>query len=105
LITVRIRTILYLKIILGKGEVEICVLEGSTLEELFATMVKRWGKKLSSRLFASNSTIPLPYIRLMVNVRDIAFLDKMETELQEGDEILILPPDGRMVMDAFYTMR
>jgi len=28
----------------------------------------------------------------MVNVRDIAFLDKMETELQEGDELLILPP-------------
>ena len=105
MITVKIRTILYLKIILGKGEVKIYVPKGSTLEELFATMVKRWGKKLSSRFFASNSTIPLPYIRLMVNVRDIAFLDKMETELQEGDEILILPPDGRMVMDAFYTMR
>jgi len=28
----------------------------------------------------------------MVNWQDIAFLDKMETELQEGDEILILPP-------------
>jgi len=92
LITISVRTILYLKRIIGSGEVELSVPEGSTLEELLATMVKRWGKKLSSRLFESNSTIPLPYIRLMVNGRDIAFLDKMETELQEGDEILILPP-------------
>jgi len=92
LITVRVRTILYLKRIIGSGEVELSIPEGSTLEELLATMVKRWGEELSSRLLESNSTIPLPYIRLMVNGRDIAFLNRLKTELKEGDEILILPP-------------
>jgi len=87
-----VRTILHLKRIIGSGEVALSVPEGSTLEELLVTMVKRWGKKLSSRLFESNSTIPLPYIRLMVNGRDIGFLNKLETKLQGGDEILILPP-------------
>jgi molybdopterin converting factor small subunit len=28
----------------------------------------------------------------MVNGRDIAFLHRLKTELQEGDEVLILPP-------------
>jgi MoaD family protein len=92
LITVRVRTILHLKRIIGSGEVALSVPEGSTLEELLATMVKRWGTKLSSRLFESNGTIPLPSIRLMVNGRDIAFLNRMKTELQDRDEVLILPP-------------
>ena len=83
---------MHLKRIIGLGEIELSIPERSTLEELLATMVKRWGKELSSRLLESNSSIPLPYIRLMVNGRDIAFLNRLKTELQEGDEILILPP-------------
>ena len=83
---------MHLKRIIGSGEIELSIPERSTLEELLATMVKRWGKELSSRLLESNSSIPLPYIRLMVNGRDIAFLNRVKTELQEGDEILILPP-------------
>jgi molybdopterin converting factor small subunit len=30
----------------------------------------------------------------MVNGQDIAFLNRLETVLKEGDEILILPPVG-----------
>ena len=92
LITLRVRTILTLKKILGKGEVELSVPEGTTLEELLMTMVKRWGDELASHLFEPKSTSVLPYIRLMVNGRDIAFLNRMETVLENGDEVLILPP-------------
>jgi molybdopterin synthase sulfur carrier subunit len=92
LITVRVKTILHFKKIIGSGEVTLSLPEGSTLENLLVMMVKRWGKKLSSRLFESNGSRPLPHIRLMVNGRDIAFLNRLETELQEGDEVVILPP-------------
>ena len=92
MITVKVRTILTLKKILGKGEVELSVSEGSTLEELLATMVNRWGEELASHVFEPKSKSVLPHIRLMVNGRDIAFLNSMETVLQEGDEVLILPP-------------
>jgi hypothetical protein len=57
LITVRVRTILHLKRIIGSGEVALSLPERSTLEELLAMMVKRWGKRLSSCLFESNSII------------------------------------------------
>ncbi len=91
-ITVKVRTILSLKQILGQGEIEMSIAEGSSLTELLAAMVERWGDELSSSLFEPKSKNVLPYIRLMVNGRDIAFLARMETVLQNGDEVLILPP-------------
>jgi molybdopterin synthase sulfur carrier subunit len=92
LITVKVRTILTLKKILGKGEVEVSLPEKSTLAELLTMMVDRWGNELGSYLFEPKSKSVRPYIRLMINGRDIAFLNRMETVLQNGDEILILPP-------------
>lgn len=92
LITVKVRTILTLKKILGKGEVEISMPERSTLGALLTMMVNRWGDELASQLFETKGTRVLPHIRLMVNGRDIAFLNRMETVLQNGDEVLILPP-------------
>ena len=92
MITVKVRTILDLKKIIGSGEVVLSVPEQSTLEELLTAMVSRWGDELASRLFEPKSTSVLPYIRLMVNGQDIAFLNRMETVLENGDGVLILPP-------------
>jgi molybdopterin synthase sulfur carrier subunit len=94
MITVKVRTIMSLKKILGQGEVEVSVPGGSTLEVLLVTMVDTWGDELESNLFKPNTTTPLSHIRLMVNGQDIAFLNRLETVLKEGDEILILPPVG-----------
>jgi molybdopterin synthase sulfur carrier subunit len=94
LINIKVRTILTLKNILGKGIVEITVPEGSTLEECLNAMVDTWGDKLASELFNESGSCLRPYLRLMVNGRDIAFLNGMETILQEGDELLILLPVG-----------
>lgn len=92
MITIRVRTILTLKRILGKGEVELAVPEGTTLRELLTMIVDRYGDEMASRVFEPKSKTVLPYIRLMVNGRDIAFLDRMETILRDGDDVLILPP-------------
>ena len=92
MIRVKVHTILTLTKILGKGEVELSVPERSTLGELLTTMVNRWGDELASSLFEPKSTSVLPHIRLMVNGQDIAFLNRIETVLQDGDEVLILPP-------------
>ena len=73
---------------------EITVPKGSTLEECLNAMVDTWGDKLASELFNESGSCLRPYLRLMVNGRDIAFLNGMETILQEGDEVLILLPVG-----------
>jgi molybdopterin synthase sulfur carrier subunit len=92
MITVKVRTILAIKKILGKGEIELSVPEKSTLRELVTKLVNNFGDELASLLLESETRKVLPHIRLMVNGRDIAFLNGMDTVLQPGDEVLILPP-------------
>ena len=89
---VTVHTILELKKIIGQGEVEVSIVEGSTVESLLSLMIKTWGEKLSSYLCGPDRASPLPHMRIMVNGRDIGSLNGMDTALQEGDEVLILPP-------------
>ena len=92
LISVKVQTILDLKRILGKREVELLVPEGSTVEDLLRKMTERWGEELSSRLFEPGTHRLFSHIQIMVNGRAMAFLKRMETVLQDGDDVLILPP-------------
>jgi molybdopterin synthase sulfur carrier subunit len=92
LIKVTIHTILELKKIVGQGEVEVAITEGSTVESLLSWMTTTWGERISSYLCNPGSASPFPRIRIMVNGRDIGFLNGMDTALQDGDEVLILPP-------------
>jgi sulfur-carrier protein len=92
MITVKVRTILTIKKALGRGEVDLTLQGESTLGDLVSAMVSRWGDEISSLIIDPKSGRVLPHIRFMVNGRDIAFLNRMETVLREGDEVLILPP-------------
>jgi len=91
LIKVKVYTILTLKDVLGKRELEISFPSGSTVRDLISYMVNEWGEKLSSHLFHPGSDRLLPHVRLMVNGRLIEFLNGMETVLQDGDEFSMLP--------------
>jgi len=90
-IRIKIYTILALKEVLGKREFEVSLPEGSTVKDLISWMINKWGEKLSPHLFFPGSDRLLPHIRLMVNGRDIGFLNGIGTVLQEGDEFLMLP--------------
>ena len=92
MISVKVQTILDLKRILGKREVELLVPKGSTVEDLLRNMGERWGEELSSRLFEPGTHRLFSHIQIMVNGRAIGFLNRMETVLQDGDNVLILPP-------------
>ena len=94
MITVKIQTILEIKKIIGRREVEISLARGSTLNALFARMADKWGETLRAYLFDPQTSELLPHIRVVINGRDIGFLDGLETVLKAGDEILILPPVG-----------
>ena len=92
MVTFKVKTIGTFKEIIGSKEIELSLKQGTTLKELLAYMTEKWGDALQSKLFEPGTTTLFPYIRLMVNGQDIAFLNRMETEIQEGDEVLILPP-------------
>ena len=91
-IKVKVHTILDIKKIIGKGEIEITVPEGSSVKEVVVRLVGTT-EELRSRLLESDNPLKVhPHIRLMINGRDIAFLGGMDTVLEDSDEILILPP-------------
>jgi molybdopterin converting factor small subunit len=63
-----------------------------TLRHFLDQLVDRWGDDLAECLFEPGSRKVLPRIMLMVNGQNINFLNKLETLLQDRDEVLILPP-------------
>jgi sulfur-carrier protein len=71
--------------------VEVIVPEGTTVSGLLAGMIEIWGDNLSPHLFKPGAEELLPNIRLTVNGQTIQFLKGMETELNDGDEVLLLP--------------
>jgi MoaD family protein len=91
-VTFTVKTIGSFKEIIGTKEIELSLEEGITLKDLLIHMTERWGDALESKLFEPGTATPFPYIRLMVNGQDIAFLNRMQTVIKEGDEVLILPP-------------
>jgi len=92
LILVKVHTILEIKKILGERVTEISLPERCTVGRFLEEMEKTWGDQLARLLFEPNSYNLLPHINLMVNGRSIRFLNNVKTLLQDGDEILILPP-------------
>ena len=91
MIKVKIYTILTLKKILGQREFEVSIQEESTVKDLLSWMIQAWGDKLSPHLFQPGSDRLLPHIRLLVNGRDIQFLNGVGTVLHDGDEFSMLP--------------
>lgn len=89
---VTLHTILGIKDVIGQRLTEIELPRTATVEDFLAYLGERWGERLSTRLFDPASGAVLPYVRIMVNGQTIDFLDGMQTPLNDGDEILILPP-------------
>ena len=92
MIKITLHTILGLKQVIGQRLTEIDLPHGATVEDFLTYMKERWGDRLSARLFDPDSGAVLPYVRIMVNGQTIQFLEGMDTQLKEGDEVLILPP-------------
>ncbi len=94
LTSVKVHTLLGLKKILGRRELDLTVPDGSTVKDLLDNMVQHWGEALSSNLFEPETGSLLSHIQIMVNGRSIKFLNGMETMLEDHDDVLILPPAG-----------
>ena len=92
MITVIVKTILGLKQIIGHGQTEVLVPDGCTLKKLISSLVKIHGQDLAESLFKPGGSRMQPHIRLLVNGRDIGFLQGLQTILKDGDEVHLLPP-------------
>jgi sulfur-carrier protein len=93
-ITVKIETLLEFKRILGARDISLEIPEGATVKQLLKIMLDEWGVELAEALFKPGSQEPVGHVQLIINGRNIKFLDNLETILRNEDVFLIFPPAG-----------
>jgi len=67
--------------------------EASTLKEVTNTLIVKYGEKFKSRLYDEKGKLRR-FINIYVNGKDIRFLNHLETRLNDGDKISIIPAVG-----------
>ena len=90
--TVQIRLFATLRQIAGGASLEVPQAEGDTVGTLLTRLVDMH-PALKSELFASNGQLQ-GHIHVIVNGRDVRFLDGLDTPVSANDQILVFPPVG-----------
>lgn len=75
------------------ASVEVRLHEGASVKDLLNELTRSHGKSFSERVLGKGGEL-LPYVKLFVNGRDIDFLNRLETKLKDGDEVVLFPPVG-----------
>ena len=84
---VTLRVFATLATVLGKKEVEA---EGFSLNEVLDSLSGKYGEEFGAKIFDGAGN-PQRHIRIYINGKDIRFLKQLNTPLNDGDEVLILP--------------
>jgi molybdopterin synthase sulfur carrier subunit len=60
------------------------------LKEVLDSLIGEHGEEFKTKIL-DNAGNPQRHIRIYINGKDIRFLKKLNTPLNDGDEVLILP--------------
>jgi len=74
----------------GEKAVEI---EASTLKDAVDKLIERYGEKFKSRIYDEKGKVRR-FVNIYINGKDIRFLNHLETQLNDGDNISIIPAVG-----------
>ena len=80
--------------ILGDWKFQTLLSEKSTFEYLMKELTRVHGKRLKPYLFDQNGKTLSSHMMFMINGRNINFLNKEKTILQDNDGVTILLPAG-----------
>ncbi len=94
LVTVRFFT--SLREIVGKREETLTFPEGErvTVDLVLKTLTREYGKNFAEYLYTNEIAEPKSFLQFLVNGNSITSLKSLQTELEEGDVLAILPPVG-----------
>jgi MoaD family protein len=72
--------------IIGRETLKLRLRQGATIEAALEILIRRYGDTLRQKLSQKRNWV------IMLNDRNITFLEDMETKLNDGDQIAILSP-------------
>lgn len=90
MIKVQVRFASYLQDITGAKEITWRLKEEMKVMQLMEDLIDYYGEELKYSIYEKDGT-QKPQVRIMLNGRDIRFLEKEELILYDGDIVLILP--------------
>ena len=93
---ITIRFFTHLREIVGKREesVEFPSNEKINVNNVLKTLTKRYGKDFEDYLCDPKTGKMKSYLQLFVNGRNVTDLNDLETKLEDGDVLAIIPPVG-----------
>ena len=74
----------------GEKAVEI---EASTLRDAIDKLVVKYEEKFKNRIYDEKGKVRR-FVNIYINGKDVRFLNSLETKLNDGDNILIIPAVG-----------
>ncbi|MDR0468416.1 MAG: MoaD family protein [Peptococcaceae bacterium] len=87
-----LRSVLDIAQILGGKEHTVSLSEGATVCGLIDLLATKHGGPLREQILQSSEPMELiPQVKIYVNGRGIDFLEGLDTVLQDGDDIVIMP--------------
>jgi MoaD family protein len=65
--------------------------DGETVNDLLAVLIRQYGTKFEKRIIDEKTGKPRRFINIFVNGRDIRNLQGLNTKLNAGDEVRLIP--------------
>ena len=94
LITINIRTSMVLSAIFGDWKFQMSLKDNTSFGDLLGELKRVHGDRLKPYLFEADGKTVASHIMFMVNGRNIRFLAREKTILQDKDQVTILLPAG-----------
>jgi MoaD family protein len=88
-IHVKVEALGYLRTIIGKKEFLVELRGRNTITELIATLSRTYGREVSDAILSPTSREFL--VLILINGKDIDFLQKTKTLLSDGDNVTMIP--------------
>lgn len=92
MITVKVRAVAGMAKLLEGSEQSVSLEKDSRIVDLLDALVMKYGQPFAEKIYKSKTGEVNNEIRLLLNGRDIAFLNGLDTKLKEGDSLSLIPP-------------
>jgi molybdopterin synthase sulfur carrier subunit len=93
---VSVRFFTSLRELIGKKEETLAFPEGEaiTVDMILGSLVRRYGKPFTEYVYDQKTGEVKGFLQLLVNGKSVSTLSGLQTELETGDVLAILPPVG-----------
>ncbi|MBN1320760.1 MAG: MoaD/ThiS family protein [Thermoleophilia bacterium] len=89
---ITVRSIGLIRQILGQGEIQVLLPEGTTVGGLLSELAEEKGEKFAPYAAAAKKPGAYAPLRVVINGRDVLPQQSQSTMLAEGDDVLIFVP-------------